>query len=394
MSKKRKHNKLRILLVASREPPGSSVALGAMEYCRARWQANFHLVGEYPNQIRMQAQWKPDGVIGRIGRSTTEEAVASLGVPTINVSTYDQNTRFPRVAWDDAAVGRLVAEYFLDRGYRQFAFIGNQHAWAFQLRCDAFVARLTKAGFSCDIHKMEFTTTWPGQSVDMAYQEELRLRQFLRGLTRPAAIMCENDWASFPVLEACRLESIAVPEDISVVGVDNNLFFCQICDPPLSSVDLCSEQVGRMAAVALDRLLSGKRVPPIQLSPNVRLVTRRSSDSMAISDSLVSKAAIEIHDRACHGLTVKELASEVGCSRRVFEVRFQKAFGRTPLKEIHRVRIERARNLLVNTDLTILEIASMCGFDYLAHFGALFRKHTGMTPRQYRRKMRGIPSLK
>ena len=203
--------------------------------------------------------------------------------------------------------------------------------------------------------------------------------------------MAAYDIGGRQVLDACRRAGVAVPDEVAVVGVDNDGLLCELSDPPLTSVEPDARRTGYTAAEILDRLMNFRRVPVLSHRiPPVGVVTRQSSDTMAVGDADVAEAVRFIRENACSGISVKDVLQRVPLSRRALETRFVKAVGRTPHAEVERVRLERAKHLLRATDLPVFEVAQRTGFRYQEYLSVAFRRYTGVSPTQYRKDARVV----
>jgi LacI family transcriptional regulator len=188
------------------------------------------------------------------------------------------------------------------------------------------------------------------------------------------------------VLEACRTSGLRVPEDIAVLGVDNDEIMCELTTPPLSSIEQGAKSVGYGAAALLDRLMAGKQVRRLCHSVAPKgVIVRRSTNVLAIGDSDVAAAMAYIHEHACDPASVGDVLAAVGVSRSTLNVRFRAALGSTIHKEIRRVQIAKARELIATSDLPLKQVALVCGFVHVHYMTALFHRHTGWTPAEYRK---------
>jgi LacI family transcriptional regulator len=197
------------------------------------------------------------------------------------------------------------------------------------------------------------------------------------------------DTYAIQITNACRSHKIAVPTQVAVLGVDNDPVVCSVSFPPLSSIDLNSKRVGYEAAALLDRMMAGAPRPKntLLVEPG-RILTRESTDVMAVEDPEVAQAIRLIREHACRGLKVSEVAETLGLSRRALQQRFQRVLHRTPKDELVRVQIERAKTLLTQTDLSVESLTKRCGFTAFEYFVRAFRRETGSTPRAYRNARR------
>ncbi|MEM9644769.1 MAG: substrate-binding domain-containing protein, partial [Planctomycetota bacterium] len=217
-----------------------------------------------------------------------------------------------------------------------------------------------------------------------------RLVKWIRGLPRPIAIMGCYDFKAQQVLDACRQLNIAVPEEVSVLGVDNDHLICELSEPTLSSIIPDTKRTGFEAAELLQRMMSGESVStdePLITQP-LGIEIRESTDTIAIEDESVAKALQYIRRHANNNIRVTDILRYVSLSRRSLEHRFKKCVGRSPHEEIQRVRIRRIKSLLSETTLSIQQIATQGGYEYGEYMSAAFRRETGMTPSEYRVKNR------
>jgi len=216
-----------------------------------------------------------------------------------------------------------------------------------------------------------------------------RLAAWIRELPKPVGIMACFDIVGRQVLEGCRLIDVAVPDEAAVVGVDNDELLCELADPPLSSVSPDTQRTGYVAAELLDKLMSGKKVPPKgHFIEPLGVIVRESSDVLAIEDADVSQAVRFIRAHACEGINVQDVlgggSTQLALSRRVLESRFKRLIGRTPHEEIDRVRLNRVKELLRETDLPLAEIARRAGYEHVEYLSVVFKKKAGVPPSEYR----------
>jgi LacI family transcriptional regulator len=321
-------------------------------------------------------RWKGDGVITR----SDDPRLARTGLPTVGLfDRVERRAGIPMILNDNRAVGRVAAQHLLDRGLRHLAYTGvrGEHWSELRLSGAGEVARSAKVTFA--VH--------PSRGRWEAEQE--RLRKWIASLPKPLGLVAANDVHGQRALDACRRGGFAVPEEVAVVGADDDRELCELSDPPLSSVAFNPERAGYEAAALLDRLMRGGRAPeePALIAP-LGVSTRQSTDVLAIADPYVAKALHFIRRNALEGIHVGSVLREVPLSRRALEHRFRKLLGRTPKAEIQRLRIERVKTLLSSTDLPIRRISDQLGFHQPSYLSSLFRKATGQSPAAFRRTSR------
>ena len=211
------------------------------------------------------------------------------------------------------------------------------------------------------------------------------MKAWLEKLPKPVGVMACYDFRGQQLLDVCRELDIAVPEQVAVIGVDNDERLCQLCTPPLSSVIPDSRGAGYRAAQLLDRMMRGERVPAdaTLLSP-LGIAERQSTDMYAVDDADMATALRYIREHACEGIAVSDVLRVIPLSRRMLEHRFQKVIRRSPHAEIVRIRMERAARLLRETDLPLAEIAQRAGFASSIYLSKAFKNYTGVSPRSFR----------
>jgi len=329
-------------------------------------------------------EWKYLKIDGAIVRDVkVVEALAHSGIPVV----FAQHNResyapFPSIITDSAQIGSMAAEHFLDRGFQNFAYCGlDEFAWS-RGRGQFFRQRLEQAGFTAERYRPP--TSKKGRALR---NEQNHIADWLRGLPKPVAVMCCNDDRALLVIEACKLVSCSVPDDVAVLGVDNDVLVCDLADPPISSIALNTDPAGYEAARLLDDLMHGGamtgQVIPVQPT---HIVTRMSTDMLAVSDPDVAAALRFIRRHVNRLIQVDDVVEATAASRRVLEKRFKAVLHRSVHQEIRRIRVTNIIRLLVGTDMSVTDIAAHCGFDGVEHIARHFRKETGVSLREYRKR--------
>lgn len=332
--------------------------------------------------------WRGDGIILVSGIQGSTKA-RETKLPLVEIEGAgdgrDRASRIPRFVTNNAAIGRLGAEHLIERGFSRLAFCGfpstRTNFWSAE-RAAAFQRCADEHGLPCQCYTGRVTAV--RQWIDVQHE----LTMWLESLEKPVGLMAANDDRARHVLEACRAISLRVPEDVAVLGVDNDEVMCELTDPPLSSVEQGAASLGYRAAAALDRLMAGQKVKRLKtLVEPEGVITRRSTDVLAIADPDVAAAMAFIHVHSCEPIRVADVVATVHVSRSTLEARFR-AVGRTIQAEIQRRRVERARLLIATTDLPIKQIATVAGFAHVHHMTTVFHRNTGWTPAEYRRHVR------
>ncbi|MBI1336554.1 MAG: helix-turn-helix domain-containing protein [Phycisphaera sp.] len=321
-----------------------------------------------------------DGVIGLLWPEMAE-AIARAGVAAVNTSTRIAELPLPRVGNDDEAIGRMGAEYLLGKGYPHFGFVSDPNAWYSHRRREGFQRLIQeRAGQTCRV--LELASNSEEQSESM-------IKRWLDENPRPIALMAVNDSYGRRLINTVVKVGLRVPEDVAVLGVDNDRWASTTSAVPMSSVALDARQIGYKAAQMLDHLMKGDPAPPPVWVPPIGVVTRRSTDIVMSADPLVIEALRVIRERCGQTLTVDGLLDVLGVSRRSLETRMKKAIGQTPQSAIFRAQVEKSKPMLLNTPATMAQISEACGFHRQERFSLVFKRLTGLTPGRFRQE-RGL----
>ncbi|HVT28189.1 MAG TPA: XylR family transcriptional regulator, partial [Lacipirellulaceae bacterium] len=291
--------------------------------------------------------------------------------------------KFSEISSDPVEVSRLAAEHLIERRLTRFAYIGSDDRGWSGRREKTFRAHLAKHGFE------PYVYTLPKVRRDRLWErEQAILARWMSKLPTPIGVFACDDDRGREVLEACKLSGLNVPEDVAVVGVDNDEVFCELADPPLSSISLNAETAGYRAAALLDAMMQGRERKRQQIVVEaLGVVTRRSTDIVAVDDEDIANALQFIRRQHGRDITVDRVAEEVALSRRSLEKRFRDVIGRTILEEIQLTRLERAKRLLLETTYPISKVAEIAGFGSAGYFIQFFQKQVGKTPRKYRMEL-------
>ncbi len=378
----------RVLLVfRQRDEVAATILRGIAHYQQSHgdWSVQIDDRPRSTAELRWQLAQGWDGVISRHTSQALVEACAEFRVPLVDLDDGPRYAGVSKVRCDHAAAGAMGAECFLDRGFRSFGFVGCGEQARARERQAGFVEAVRLGG-----HEPLELELEAGEWNPVRGEREGRvLAEWLQQLPKPVAVMACDDRRAAQVLEAARAARCLVPEEVAVLGVDNDVVRCELSTPTLSSVDPGFYQVGFRAAEHLHRRLQGTHTPVCDLRVDpAGVVFRKTTDSIAIPDRAVAAAVRHIAAHGCEGLTVDAVLAEVGVSRSQLEKKFRHYLGRSPQAEIRRVQVARVRQLLVETDLPLKGIAELTGYDYTEYMCVVFRRLTGETPGAYRRRHR------
>lgn len=324
--------------------------------------------------------WDGDGIILSVSRPAGS---APFRTPTVDLD--DQGGR-PHVQSDHRAIGALAAEHLLERGFRRFAFFGYPGFRWSSANHEGFAARVRREGFECRLYRGGQTASW-GHQIPSWEEEMETASRWIASLPRPLGLMACNDFRGVQALEACRRAGVSVPEEVAVVGADDDPIACELANPALSSVVPDCRTIGYEAASRLDLMMRGGRVPrSTAVVPPLGVAVRRSSEFTAIEDPCLAEALRFIREHACRGIRVDDVLESVTVSRSKLQRLFREELGRTIHETIARERIRRVERLLVETELDYEDIARRSGFAYLGYMSTVFRRATGVTPAAYRQQ--------
>lgn len=322
-----------------------------------------------------------DGVVTQYGFEKPIRATSGQSIATVLGSAETPNIDVPRVINDDHLSGRMIAQHFVDRGFTRLAFFGRPGEVYSDRRCKGFVEAAKELGCS------EVKICGLGDAASSNEREQFIA--WLQTLPTPTAIMASDDSLALGVTQTAHAMGIDVPTQIAICGVDNDELLCGISSVPVSSLELATERIGYESAALLHRLMQGQAPPsePLVIPP-VRIVTRQSTDVLEIQDEDVGAAVRYIDANIAEIQGVQDVVEAVSVSRRALERRFRSHLGRSLLQEILRVRMNRSRQLLRDTNLTMPEIAQRAGFSSAVHLSKSFSRETGESPTAYRARVR------
>lgn len=359
---------------------------GVISYTKAAGRWSVHLTEQERGALPppWMKSWAGDGIIARIETDEIGRALKKFGLPIVDLSAARHVAGVPWADTDDRLIARLAVEHFTERGFKNLAYCGDSgFVWSIK-RGEHFRQLTLDAGCRCYQH--DSMARYDAAFNPMA--EKQRISRWLQQLPRPVAIMGCYDFQAQQVLDVCRQLKIAVPEQVAVLGVDDDRLLCELSQPTLSSIIPDTRRTGYEAAALLDRLMAGEQIntdqPLITQPLGIRI--RESTDTLAIEDEQVAKALRFIRRHATANIRVADVLRQGSLSRRSLEHRFVQLVGLTPREEIQRVRINRIRELLRETDLSIGEIADRTGFAYGEYLAAVFKRETGMTPTEFRQQ--------
>ena len=381
------------LLIESSRSYGRQLLKGIAAYGRSHGSWSFfHQERVFGDLISPQLrQWRPHGVIARLAGVRITRQIRRMRVPAVDLYPEGKNGVIPGVGSDPESLIRVAVDHFLERGFNNFAYCGFSNVPFSDIRKECFLRRLAKLGTPAQAFSYPALPRGTGlaavENHAMRYAD--KLADWLRQLPKPLAILACNDVRGRQVLSVCNEADIAVPNQAAVLGIDNDDVHCELCDPPLSSIDPNVEQIGYEAATLLDRLIQGAKPPAANILVSARgVVVRHSTDILAIDNTDAAEAIRLVREHACDGLSVEHITGRMSVSRSTLERWFEKYLGRSPTAEILRVQVQHVQELLRTTTLTLEEIAQRTGFTHVESMQRVFKRTTGHSPGSYRKQTR------
>ncbi len=385
-TKPKKQRKSVALLIETSNAYARGLLEGIVEYQRQRdsWSVFLPEQERGATPPRWLRTWKGDGVIARIETAEIAKSISKLRVPVVDLSSSRRVADIPWVETDDEAIASIAFEHLFERGFRHFAFCGPKNFNWSTWRMEHFVKRCQNAGVPYDC----FHTDSPYARSPSRTARKPTLEAWLTKLPKPTGMLCAYDIQAQIVLDTCRNIGLPVPEQIAVIGVDNDSLLCDLSHPSLTSVAPDARGAGFHAAQLLDDLMNGKVESGMssRLMKPLGIVPRQSTDITAVSNDDIASAIRFIRDHACDGINVGDVLTHVHLSRRTLESQFLQATGKTPHDMIAAIRIERVHRLLQQSELSLDEIAKHAGFEHTEYMSVVFKKRFGISPGRYRRQ--------
>jgi LacI family transcriptional regulator len=376
------------ILIETSGAYGRGLLRGVAQYHREHltWSAYFRPRGPDDPLPRWLKNWHGDGILARIRNQHIADQLLRLQVPVVNLRQSGfEVPGVPTVELDHRHVGIAGAEHLLSKGLSFFGFVGSRRGVhrGHDARADAFAETVTAHGAHCELFK---PLKHPADDPSPWEREQSQLVDWLTSLPKPIGVMASNDEKGLQVLDACQRAGVRVPDEVAVIGVDNDQSLCDLAIPPMSSVDVNPERVGYRGAALLDEIMHGRRAPAKAiLVPPRGVVARRSTDVLAGEDAAVVELIRYLRDRAANSqLRIADVLQQAKASRASIEPRVKRMLGRTLHQELERVRLERARELLATSETPIKQVAKVTGFNSVQYLTRVFRRVTGETPARYR----------
>lgn len=379
-----------ILLIEKSRAFGRSLLHGIVQYSNLHGPWLFYMEPEINKKTREKPyKWikdlDADGIIGYTWDKDLIKTIMDSGLPAMVRGIEEPTNNVFRLVTDQMAVSRTAANYFLERGFKRFAYCGyDDMLWSVQ-RGENFGKILEDFGFKCFFYHQP-----RAKRLRTADKEQAIIAEWIESLPKPVAIMAGNDDRSQDVLAACKIADLDVPTQVAILGVDNDELVCNLSYPQLSSVSLSTQRAGYEAARVLHKLMGGQEITEAERELPIlplHVVTRQSTDITAIEDRQIAEAVNFIRTHSKELIQVGDVAEAVGLSRRTLEQRFRKVLKHSVHEEIAYTRVNQMAAMLTDTNLPISQIARLLGYPYANNISRYFKQLKGMSPSTYRKKL-------
>ena len=377
-----------LLAIETSRSFGRGLIKGIAQYAleQGNWSLLFQDRGMLEEPQNWLRTWKGDGIISRSATPKVWRFLHNLGIPIVEL-LGDEKEMFGEVVLDNAKIGRMATTHLAERNYRHFAYFSPENWWYSLERRDGFLKAVAELNCEGIVFPVKDSAKSFYSAPNICEIITPRVIRWLKGLPKPVGLFVVSDLHAIHLLEACKRADIAVPEEMAILGMDNDRFFCETVSPQLSSVDPNTPLMGYEAAKRLDKLFHGR--PHLQSRvciPPAFVATRQTTDVVAVNDPLVARILNHFRENVDSLLSINQVAREFNMSIRTMQRRFKETINRTPEDEILRIRLDKAKTYLRSTKLSISEIARRLGFEDPSYFVRFFRLKCSQTPNQYRKQ--------
>ena len=380
------------ILIERQRTYGRRLCEGIIRFARERTNWTLRIV-DFMNLPQIAHNKDIDGFIARVMDDRAEEQLRATGKPVVDVFFERPRMGFAAADQNALLVGQMAAQHFIEHRFTNFAFCGYNGRSYSDRRRDAFMQCLEQNHFPCAVYRTppsalkDFNNSVVLQERFGFASDHRALRTWISKLPKPVGVFCSHDMRAYHLAEACRSLGLQIPEDVAILGADDDELVCNFSDPPLSSIDQNAFGIGYAAAKTLESMLQNPDVvpSPVLIDP-IRLIERESTRIYTVSPPWLSDALIFIRRNISNNITASDVYAAVGKSHTLVDSAFRRTFGTSVQKTIIRTRLEEAKRLIRDTSLTLTEIAAKTGFSTAQYFCSSFSKTFGTSPSAYRSK--------
>ena len=380
------------ILIERQRTYGRRLCEGIIRFARERTNWTLRIV-DFMNLPQIAHNKDIDGFIARVMDDRAEEQLRATGKPVVDVFFERPRMGFAAADQNALLVGQMAAQHFIEHRFTNFAFCGYNGRSYSDRRRDAFIQCLEQNHFGCAIYRTppsalkDFNNSVVLQERFGFASDHRALATWISKLPKPVGVFCSHDMRAYHLAEACRSLRLQIPDEVAILGADDDELVCNFSDPPLSSIDQNAYGIGYAAAETLQSMLQNPGIvpPPVLIAP-VHLIERESTRIYPVNPPWLSDALIFIRRNISGNLTASDVYAAVGKSHTLVDSAFRKTFGTSVQKTIIRTRLEEAKRLIRDTSLTLTEIAAKTGFSTVQYFCSSFSKACGSSPSAYRNK--------
>ena len=380
------------ILIERQRTYGRRLCEGIIRFARERTNWTLRIV-DFMNLPQIAHNKDIDGFIARVMDDRAEEQLRATGKPVVDVFFERPRMGFAAADQNALLVGQMAAQHFIEHRFTNFAFCGYNGRSYSDRRRDAFMQCLEQNHFPCAVYRTppsalkDFNNSVVLQERFGFASDHRALRTWISKLPKPVGVFCSHDMRAYHLAEACRSQGLQIPEDVAILGADDDELVCNFSDPPLSSIDQNAFGIGYAAAKTLESMLQNPDVvpSPVLIDP-IRLIERESTRIYTVSPPWLSDALIFIRRNISNNITASDVYAAVGKSHTLVDSAFRRTFGTSVQKTIIRTRLEETKRLIRDTSRTLTEIAAKTGFSTAQYFCSSFSKTFGTSPSAYRSK--------
>jgi len=378
------------IIIERQRAYGRRLCEGIVRFARERkdWSLRIVEFSEIRRNPRLRSH---DGFIARVMNDEIANVLADTGKPVVDVFLEKPISGFAGVDQNARIVGQMAARHFIEHRFSNFAFCGYNGRRYSDDRRNAFVRYLELNHYGCDCYRTPSAALKDfEESVVMREHfgmpsDAKSLSRWIRRLPKPVAVFCAHDMRAYQLSEICRAEGLRVPDEVAILGCDDDELVCQFTDPPISSIDQNAVGIGYAAAQALQRMFdSPSALPPTAKVRPLRLVERESTRTYPLSPKWLSDALVFIQSNLAQSISAVDVYAHVGKSHTLVDAAFRRQLGTSVQKEISRIRLNEARRLVATTNMPLQDIARSCGYSSLQYFSTSFSQAFGTSPSSLR----------
>ena len=383
------------ILIERQRTYGRRLCEGIIKFARERSDWTLRIV-DFADLKHISRYANIDGYIARVMNDKAEKALRDTGKPVVDVFFERRREGFAAADQNARLVGQMAARHFIEHRFTHFAFCGYNGRSYSDRRRDAFVRCLSLNHFGCCVYRTppnaikDFDDSVVLNERFSIASDHRKLRTWISRIEKPVAVFCSHDMRAYHLAEACREEGIRIPDEVAILGADDDELVCHFTNPPLSSIDQNAVGIGYAAAQTLQKMFDdpGTVPPPMSIKPN-RLKERGSTRIYPVNPPWLSDALVFIRRNISQNITACDVHTAVGKSHTIVDAAFRKAFGTSVQKTIMRTRLEEAKRLILDTELPLSKVAERSGFSTVQYFHSSFATAFGRTPAEYRKAKRG-----